>query len=488
MASGNISTLANDAHPLVLAFVYMGTGVLVGSYFSQCLWILTGEYQVRRIRNLYVHSILRQEMGWFDKAEEGSLTTRLVTDTQLIQDGISEKLGNFVLCVGQFVAGVVIAFATGWRLAVVMLAAMPVLGAASVAMGHFITKYTLKAQNSYADAGSVAEQVFSGIRTVYSFSLQNRFAILYETQLIKAMHTGVKKGLVTGLCFGVFMFTLLSTYGLSFWYGAKLTRDKSMAGQDVVVAFFSMIMGAMAFLELPHNLAAVSAACGAVFKIYAVIDRVPTIDVDRKDGLMSDKILGEIEFKDVKFNYPTRPDITILKNLNLKIKPGMTIAFVGPSGSGKSTSVQLLQRFYDPLEGSILLDGKDLKEYNVAWLRSKIGVVSQEPVLFNMTIKQNLLMGVTEQVSNEDIVAACKKANCHSFISQLPNGYESLNPTILLLDEATSALDTQSERLVQAALDAAAADRTTIVIAHRLSTIRNADLIAVMQAGDLVEQ
>ncbi|EIE84922.1 hypothetical protein G6F46_001432 [Rhizopus delemar] len=512
MASGNYENLVQDSHPLVLIFVYMGTGVLVAAYIAQCFWVLTGENQVRRIRNKYVHAILRQDMSWFDKAEEGSLTTRLATDTQLIQDGISEKFGLLIMCTGQFLAGVITAFVKGWRLAVVILATLPVMAGTGAAMGYFITKYTLKAQNSYAEAGSVAEQVFSGIRTVYSFSLQNRFAVLYSQRLEKAMKTGIRRGQILGFGFGGFMFTLFCTYALSFWYGSKLTREQVMTGSDVMVVFFAMIIGAMALLQLPPNLSAVSSGCGAAYKIYNTISRVPEIDVDSPEGLKPEKFSSEIEFKDVMFKYPTRPDITILKKLNLKIHPGMTVAFVGPSGSGKSTSVQLIQRFYDPLEGCVMFNGRDLREYNVAWLRSQIGVVSQEPVLFNMTIKQNLLMGIDKQVTNEEIIQACKKANCHNFISQLTDGYDTLvgehggmlsggqkqriaiarailkNPPILLLDEATSALDTQSERLVQAALDAASADRTTIVIAHRLSTIRNADLIVVMQQGELVEK
>ncbi|CAO0789626.1 unnamed protein product [Mucor circinelloides] len=508
----DFAKLARDVHPLVLTFVYMGIGVLIAAYTTHCFWVLTGEFQVRRIRTLYVHAILRQDMGWFDKAEEGSLTTRLATDTQLIQEGISEKFGLLVMCISQFIAGFIVAFIKGWKLAVVILATVPFMAAAGGLMGYFITKYTTRAQDSYADAGSVAEQVFSGIRTVYSFSLQKRFSDLYEKKLEVAKKHGIIRGLCLGIGFGGFMFTLFATYGLSFWYGSKLTLEGEMEGADVLVVFFSMITGAAGLLLMPQNLSAVSSACGAAFKIYRTIDRVPSIDVDAKEGLAPERFVGEIEFKNVKFNYPTRPDTTILNGLNLKIQSGLTVAFVGSSGSGKSTCIQLLQRFYDASEGSVLVDGHDIKDYNVAWLRSQIGVVSQEPVLFNMSIKQNLLMGVTEEVSNDDIVDACKKSNCHTFISELPEGYETLvgehggmlsggqkqriaiarailkNPSILLLDEATSALDTQSERLVQTALDVASADRTTIVIAHRLSTIKNADLIVVMQSGELVEQ
>jgi ATP-binding cassette subfamily B (MDR/TAP) protein 1 len=275
---------------------------------------------------------------------------------------------------------------------------------------------------------------------------------------------------------------------------------------------------------------------GAAYKIYNTIDRVPEIDPDSTSGAQLDTVKGHIIFTDVMFKYPTRPDTTVLQNLSLDIKPGMTVAFCGPSGSGKSTSIQLIQRFYDPLSGSITLDGHDLKELNVSWLRQQIGVVSQEPVLFNMSVKQNLLMGsISGEVTEEEITAACMKANCHSFIIQLPNGYDTIvgehggmlsggqkqriaiaralikNPPILLLDEATSALDTASERLgmyamrclllymnmvlilysmkiVQKALDIASADRTTIVIAHRLSTIKNADLIVVMKDGDIIEK
>ncbi|RUP50036.1 P-loop containing nucleoside triphosphate hydrolase protein [Jimgerdemannia flammicorona] len=509
-------------------------------------------------------------MGWFDKAEEGSLTTRLASDTYLIQEGISDKAGLVVQYTAQFIAGVVIAFVKGWKLALVLLAAIPALAIVGGVVIKTLSSYTSKGQDTYAEAGAIAEQAFAGIRTVYSFSLQQRFRDRYEKKLEIAYKTGVRKGLALGWGFGCFMFVLFSTYGLALWYGSRLVLQGTMNGGEVLTVFFALMMGEhqgrlsiifapcpscksanglishlsvsfnvivllikhhslsypSAHRQIPSNIAAFASASGAAYKIFNTIDRVPEIDASSTEGLKPDKVRGHIVFKDVQFNYPSRSDVKILKQLNLEIQSGTTVAIVGPSGSGKSTTVQLIQRFYDPAEGDVLLDGNNLKDINVKWLRQQIGIVSQEPVLFNTSIKNNLIMGsVSSTVTEEQIIDACKQANCHHFIIQLPKGYDTVvgevgdkmiifpwfpchggmlsggqkqriaiaralikNPPILLLDEATSALDTASERLVQRALDTASKNRSTVVIAHRLSTIKHANLIVVMDQGVIAEK
>ncbi|RWW36752.1 hypothetical protein BHE74_00058199 [Ensete ventricosum] len=231
--------------------------------------------------------------------------------------------------------------------------------------------------------------------------------------------------------------------------------------------------------------------------------RIPRIDSDSTEGIVMEKISGDVEFRSVEFAYPSRPDSIILNDFNLKVTAGATVALVGCSGSGKSTVIALMERFYDPRRGEILLDGVDIKSLRLKWLRSQIGLVSQEPTLFATSIKENILFG-KEEATMEEVVAAAEASNAHNFISQLPQGYDTMmsggqkqrigiaravlkSPKILLLDEATSALDSESERIVQEALDLASVGRTTIVVAHRLSTIRNADAIAVVQAGRVIE-
>ncbi|CAF3362443.1 unnamed protein product, partial [Rotaria sp. Silwood2] len=281
------------------------------------------------------------------------------------------------------------------------------------------------------------------------------------------------------------------------------------AGAVAEEVFICISIGFLTTVQASPYFQALYEARVAAFGIWKIVDEINNVDSDK--GLTKDDLIGEIHFSNVYFSYPSRPDAPILNNLSFNIKSGQTVALVGSSGSGKSTCIQLLQRFYDSQLGSILIDGKQINEYNLKWLRKHIGVVNQEPILFHTTIRENILLG-SDSATNEEIYEAAKMANAHDFIMTLPNKYETLvgergaalsggqkqriaiarallrDPKILLLDEATSALDYESEKIVQKALDQVAQGRTTLIIAHRLSTVRNADKIIVMQQGEIVEE
>jgi ATP-binding cassette subfamily B (MDR/TAP) protein 1 len=275
---------------------------------------------------------------------------------------------------------------------------------------------------------------------------------------------------------------------------------------DLLIVFFSVLLATMQIGRVSPYIESFSIARGSAATIFDIIDRVPTIDSSSTTGERFPSVEGRIAFDKVHFNYPSRSKVKILQGISLKVDPGQTVALVGASGCGKSTCIQLLQRFYDPLEGRITIDGHDVKNLNLGWLREQIGIVSQEPCLFGVTIGENIRYG-RDGVTQEEVENAAKEANAHDFIMRLPLRYETKvgergtqlsggqkqriaiaralvrNPKILLLDEATSALDTRSESVVQTALEKASRGRTTIIVAHRLSTIRNADRILVLKAG-----
>ncbi|KAF9585320.1 Multidrug resistance protein 1 [Lunasporangiospora selenospora] len=514
---GAITSGAQDSGQQVLdavnLFAIVGAAMFLAAYGQQCFWTLSAEHQSKRIREKYFHAILRQDMGWHDTGRESeSLTTRLSSDTQLIYDGLADKVGLCLSNFTTFVAGFIIGFAKGWKLSLVLLCSVPLIGVTAAFMAKYTVESASEGQGSYSKAGAVAEQAFAAIRTVVAFGGQKRETASYEKHLDDAYKTGSKKATITGIGNGIFLLVLFCTYGLAFWYGAGRVAAGEMTPKEVLNVFLGMVIGAFALGNIGPNLSAFANARGAAYKIFQTIDRVPVIDSSDPRGEKPENVQGHIVVKDVDFHYPSRPDVPILKKMNVEVRPGQTIALVGGSGSGKSTIVGLVERFYDPIAGSVSLDGIEIKDYNVTFLRDTIGIVSQEPVLFNTTIKQNIIYGIRKDQptpTDKEIEDVCRLSNAHDFISQLPNKYNTMiggavlsggqkqriaiaralikNPRILLLDEATSALDTESERTVQAALDNASTGRSTIVIAHRLSTIMNADMIYVMQKGVVVE-
>lgn len=503
--------LLDEMQKFAIYYVAIGCGVMVFASLQQAGWMTACERQAFRIRNLLFKSILRQDIGWFDTHEVGELNTRLSDDVTKIQAGIGDKLGQFLQWFSTFLAGFVIGFVFGWKLTLVILSVSPFLVVSGVIMGKLTSSMTQKELSAYARAGAVAEEVLTAIRTVTAFNGGLKECKRYNRNLEEAQNFGVKRGFVSGLSMGLVFFFIFGSYALAFWYGSRLVRDGEYSVGDMLIVFFCVVFGAFAVGNAFPNLTNLQTAKGAAYVVYNIIDTVPPIDSSSPEGERPARISGDIAFHNIWFKYPSRPEVPILNGLNIEVSRGETVALVGASGCGKSTTVQLLQRFYDPLEGKVTIDGKDIRELNIEWLRTNIGVVSQEPILFATTIEENIRYG-RENVSMDEIYEAAKSANAYNFIMQLPQQFDTLvgergaqlsggqkqriaiaralvrNPKILLLDEATSALDTESEGIVQEALDVARKGRTTIVIAHRLSTVRNADKIIGFKDGKKVEE
>ncbi|XP_048881336.1 ATP-dependent translocase ABCB1 isoform X25 [Brienomyrus brachyistius] len=494
-------------------FVGIGVAVLILGTSQVTLFLLAATRQTKRIRERYFHSVIHQQMGWFDTHQIGVLITRLTDDINTINDGLGDKICLFVQLFCTFIAGLIIGFVNGWKLTLVILAVSPLLAGSAAVWSTIIATLTSKELSAYAKAGAVAEEILVAIRTVVAFNGQKKAVEKYESNLVEARNFGVKKAITTNVSMGLTQFIIFGTYALAFWYGTKLSVDEpeNYSIGRVLTVFFAVMIGAFSLGQGTPNLESVAKARGAAYEIYKTIDLPRPIDSSSKEGHKPETVKGDIEFKNINFSYPSRKDVKILQGVNLVVPRGKTIALVGASGCGKSTTIQLLQRFYDPDAGEITLDGHDIRTLNVKWLRENIGIVSQEPVLFATTIAENIRYG-WENATDEDIERAVKEANAYEFISKLPDKMNTMvgergaqlsggqkqriaiaralvkNPKILLLDEATSALDTQSESIVQAALDKARTGRTTIIIAHRLSTIKTADIIAGFRDGVVTEQ
>ncbi|CAG8582956.1 8057_t:CDS:2, partial [Cetraspora pellucida] len=410
-------------------------------------------------------------------------------------------------------------FYEGWKMTLVVCCLIPIVLITSSVLNKFSAIFMKRSLNHYSDAGTIAEEAISTIRTVVAFGSQKKLSTIYDSHLKSAKKEGVKRSLLDGLFLGVTSMTTYAIYALAFWYGSTLILSAEMTPGTVVNVLFAVLVGSLSLICITPDLQIFSSAASAGAKIFETIDRIPSIDIDSNSGDTPENVIGHIQLQNVSFIYPSRPEVKILNNISLNIEPGTTVALVGSSGSGKSTIISILLRFYDTISGQVLLDDQDINSLNLVWLRRQIGLVGQEPVLFNTTVAGNVALGLTGSVyeniddakKREMIENACKMANAHDFIMNLPDKYETnvgergfllsggqkqriaiaraiiKDPKILLLDEATSALDAQSEDVVQDALNNASKGRTTIVIAHRLSTIRNANKIVVLERGIIVE-
>ena len=524
----------------------MGVALAAG-FSAYCQFALANVASVRQVRALrvaFVKALLRQDVSWADAHPPGDMASRLVEDTVAIEDGLGAKLTLGVQGLTTFLAGIILAFTLSWKMSLVLLGFIPVLGGVMAFVSSKLIGSDKKGADAYADAGEVATEALSNVRTVAAYGGEADAAKRYDAALAKAEKEGVRKATLTGVTIGTMLLVLFTVYGVSLLWGAQLvlwSRSDNVAciydptlsgcftGGTVLQVLFALIMGAGALGQMAPSITAVTSARAAAARVFDIIDRVPPIDsaAPTKSTATPPVVTGRIEFRGVTFAYPSRPTVNVLQNFSLTIESGENVALVGPSGCGKSTLVALIQRWYDVNEGAVLVDGVDVREWDVQALRAAQAIVSQESLLLTGSVAHNIALGsvgLLDSAASEDVDAAARVdrasieaaaagANAAVFIEALPKKYEEpLTNTslsggqrqrlciarallrtrvpILLLDEATSALDTASEQLVQVALDAlvSGSKRTTVTIAHRLSTIENAHRVIVISDGKIVEQ
>ncbi|TMW60931.1 hypothetical protein Poli38472_000973 [Pythium oligandrum] len=501
-------------------FALVGVAVVICCFLQVACWSLTASRQAKRIRSAYVSAIMNKEIGWFDVNDPMQLSTRVADSSVTIQEGMGRKVGDGLNFASMAISGIVIALIKGWKLTLILMAFLPLLALAGFLSIKILARTTQAGIESYGKAGAMAQESLSNIRTVHMFNSIGHVIKKYEDALVPSTQAGIKKGFAVGWGTGLVFFVMLCMYAGGMFFGALFVAndrrdgctDDCYDGGRVLLIFFCIMMGGMALGQAGPSVQAMFSARAAAYDVFAVINRKSLIDPLSGDGKKLDNVSGRITIENVSFAYPSRPEIKVCSNYSLTIEAGETVALVGPSGSGKSTVVSLLERFYDPLDGLVKLDGVDVRELNVRWLREQVGLVGQEPALFATSIMENIRHGCPG-ATDEQVIEAAKMANAYTFITEFPDGFQTevgergaqlsggqkqriaiaraiiKNPPVLLLDEATSALDTESERVVQESLDKllAASRRTTIIVAHRLSTIRNANKIAVHSGGRIVE-
>ncbi|CAE6039029.1 unnamed protein product [Arabidopsis arenosa] len=493
---------------LSLTIVYIAGGVFVSGWIEVSCWILTGERQTAVIRSKYVQVLLNQDMSFFDTyGNNGDIVSQVLSDVLLIQSALSEKVGNYIHNMATFISGLVIGFVNCWEIALITLATGPFIVAAGGISNIFLHRLAENIQDAYAEAASIAEQAVSYVRTLYAFTNETLAKYSYATSLQATLRYGILISLVQGLGLGFTYGLAICSCALQLWIGRFFVIHHRANGGEIITALFAVILSGLGLNQAATNFYSFDQGRIAAYRLFEMISR--SSSGTNQEGTILSAVLGNIEFRNVYFSYLSRPEIPILSGFYLTVPAKKAVALVGRNGSGKSSIIPLMERFYDPTLGEVLLDGENIKNLKLEWLRSQIGLVTQEPALLSLSIRENIAYG--RDATLDQIEEAAKKAHAHTFISSLEKGYETqvgktgltlteeqkiklsiaravlLDPTILLLDEVTGGLDFEAERVVQEALDLLMLGRSTIIIARRLSLIRNADYIAVMEEGQLLE-
>jgi ABC-type multidrug transport system fused ATPase/permease subunit len=480
------------------------------SFFRVYLFVNFTENTLANLRFALYSNLIKLPMNFFSQKRVGELNSRISSDINQIQDTltttIAEFLRQFILIIG----GVILLASESIKLTLMMLAVVPLVAVAAVIFGRFIRKYSKKVQDQVAESQVIVEETLQGISNVKAFANEWYEITRYRSKINEIVSIAIKGGQYRGYFASFIIFCLFGAIVAVVWFGVTLSINGEMSvGQLITFVLYSTFVGA-SFGGIAELYAQIQKAVGATERVFELLDEKPE-DINGLAPKSRDKIKGNVTFKNVGFSYPSRKEIEVLKDVSFTAKFGQKIALVGPSGAGKSTISALLLRFYDLNSGEILIDDKNIYSYDLEQLRGNMSIVPQDVILFGGSIKENIAYGKPD-ATFEEIKIAAQQANALEFITGFPEQFETLvgergiklsggqrqriaiarallkNPSILILDEATSSLDSESEKLVQEALETLMKGRTSIIIAHRLATIRSADNILVLNNGVIAEQ
>lgn len=513
------SGLSVNIGDLALKLVYIGLGQFGGTFLNIYFGVLCGEGMTKNFKSAYFKILMKQEQAFYDERNAFEFSTKVTAQIKTMKEGVGSKVGNAVMSICMFISAYIVGFIISWKLSLVLCSIVPFM----IGGGYWMIKSLSEAQSQgrkyFEEAGGIAEEILYSIKTVASFANfeyeKERFSEKANSSYEKSKYGGIVSSIARAFVF----FLIFGSYALAFGVGALfISRGETLGRNEgelfqvghVITVIFTIVFGAFSLGQAAPNIKAISSACESSREFFYLLNRKQDMDFSQSiEKPHANSINGNIQFKNVTFKYPTK-DRIILNNLNLDFETGKSTAIVGETGSGKSTIVNLLERLYDVNSGEVLVDGKNIKNFDIHYLRSLIGYVPQEPVLFNTSIRENIIFGRTD-VTEEEINTACEMSFCNEFIGKLEKKLDTKvglkgsklsggqkqrvaiarailkKPKILILDEATSALDYRSEKIVKKALDLVSKNVTTIIIAHRLSTVRNANKIIVLSNGAIAE-
>ncbi|MDX5437145.1 MAG: ABC transporter ATP-binding protein/permease, partial [Pontibacter sp.] len=511
-STGNASGLLEDINMIAIGLFLVILAQGIFSFFRVYFFAQVSENAVADIRRDLYSKFVQLPVSFYEKRRVGEITSRITTDVAQVQDAMSITLAELFRQTTTLIVGIAIIMWTSIKLSLFMLATFPVLVALALVFGRRIKALSKKTQDELANTNVIVEETLQAINTVKAFTNEMFEVARYQTTLGRAVKTALSAAYYRGAFITFIIVGLFGGIILVIWYGATLVANGDIEpGSLISFVLYTVFIGASVG-GLGDLYGKVQSSLGATERILEILQEQeePT---DKSHKALSEitRLDGDIAYNQVAFSYPTRTDVQVLRDINFTVRAGEKVALVGPSGAGKSTIVQLLMRYYDVTGGGITVDGKDIREMDLTTLRANIGIVPQEVLLFGGTIRENIAYGRPEATEAE-IIDAARKANAYDFIMSFPEGFDTLvgergiklsggqrqrvaiarailkNPAILILDEATSSLDSESEHLVQQAMDELMQGRTTIVIAHRLATIRKVDKILVIDGGEIVEE